>query len=377
MTRSKEIKVFVDAHVFDGEYQGTRTFIRGIYTILATYPGIKLFIGGYNVEQLKLNFPENENVFFVKYRFKSSFLRLTLEIPSIIRKHKIEYGHFQYIVPLIKNCKFIVTTHDLLFLEFPDQFPFAYRITKRILFEKSLLRSDIITTVSNYSGSSIQKFLKIKKDKIYITPNGIDSRYFEDYNKDKSSSFIKSKYRIDKYILYVSRIEPRKNHLSLLKAYLEERLFEKNIFLVFLGHESIKVPELNKILLSLSEGIRKCIIIKYDVPDDDLIEFYRGAELFVYPSLAEGFGIPPIEAAACKIPVLCSNETAMKDFSFFNDGLFDPLNITELKTKINRALDRPNNSEYLESISLEVKKRYSWDVSAKKIYELLISNSVN
>ena len=117
------IKIFLDAHVFDGEFQGSRTFIKELYNILLQKKDLEFYIAAYDLENLKRYFPKAENIFFIKLKKRSSILRLLIEIPQLIKKHGISYAHFQYMVPPVKNCRFIVTTHDVLFNEFPKEFP--------------------------------------------------------------------------------------------------------------------------------------------------------------------------------------------------------------------------------------------------------------
>src|SRR5215203_2033157 len=246
MAPSNKVRIFVDAHVFDGEYQGTRTFIKGIYELLSKKQNILLYLGAYDIGGLKRDFQDNRRINFIKYRSKSALIRLSYDIPDIIRTYKIDYAHFQYIVPPYKNCKFIVTTHDLLFNEYPEEFSLGYRLTKNFLFKRSALRSDIITTVSEYSKKSIYKYFGVNPQDIVVTPNGVADVFFQKHNKQESANFIYEKYGISNFILYVSRIERRKNHILLVKAFLELELYKQDYHLVLLGHQSIKVPELDK-----------------------------------------------------------------------------------------------------------------------------------
>lgn len=365
------IKLFVDAHVFDKEYQGTRTFIKGMYRALTAYPNIEIFIAASDIKNLKREFDGFKNMFFIQYKSKKTLLRLNYEIPLIIRKYKIEYAHFQYVAPFIKNCKFIVTTHDIIFCEQPQEFPLSYRLSRQFLFKLSAKRADVLTTVSEHSKEMIQKHFRINGEKISVIHNGIAENFFASYDKASSEKYIASKYGLHKYILYVSRMEPRKNHAALLKAFTELSLYEQGYHLVFLGRQSLKETELDKIISSLPEKIKSYLFIDDSINDEDLIEFYRAADLFVYPSKAEGFGIPPLEAAAMKIPVLCSHSTAMADFSFFNGEQFDPFNYEEIKNKLRLALEITAGEKRLNELSHFVKEKYSWQKSAQVLYELI------
>jgi len=374
MSTPAGIRLFVDAHVFDSEFQGTRTFIKGIYTILAGQPGLVIYMAAFDTDNLKKNFPDHDNIVFIKYRSTSGFTRLITDIPSIIRKYDIQYAHFQYITPVFKNCRYITTTHDVIFNEYPAEFSLTYRLVKNFLFKVSALRSDIITTVSAYSRKSIRKYLKVKSKEIHVVPNGVAEKFFVPYDKAASKSFIANKYGIGKFILYVSRIEPRKNHILLLKAWLELELYRQDCHLVLLGHQSIRVPGLDETLNGLPENVKRFIYIKSDIGDTDLLEFYRSALLFVYPSKAEGFGIPPLEAAALKTPVLCSNTSAMSAFDFFGEDLINPLDDESFKTKLQHAVNNPHNEAYLDNLSGIIRREYSWARSAQKLYEIILKD---
>lgn len=368
------IKIFVDAHCFDTEYQGTRTFIKGIYTMLAQKSNLSLFLAAYDVGHLKQQFPNKSNITFIKYKSRSRFFRLAVDIPRIIKKHKIQYAHFQYIAPFTKSCKHIVTLHDVLFEEYPHAFPFFYKLTKKILFKRSALSADILTTVSAYSKKSIHKYFSIPFNRVHVVPNGVDALYFGHYDKAAAKAYIKKHFDCDKYILYVSRFEPRKNHLALLNAFLQLRLYEKNYHLVLLGHASISVPEFTRKLNALPQELRKYILIADKIGNKQLLFFYRAADVFMYPSLAEGFGIPALEAGAVGTPVICSNKTALSDFHFFSKNHVDPTDEFLLQNRLADLLQNGQDAELLKKISNKIKNNYSWLVAAEKLYQLILND---
>jgi glycosyltransferase involved in cell wall biosynthesis len=364
-------KIFVDAHVFDSEYQGTRTFIREIYLILASKPDLELYLAAVDIQNLKKEFKNDSKIIFVQYSNKSSLSRLLFELPGLLKKLKIDIAHFQYIVPPVKTTRYLVTTHDVIFNEFPEEFSRGYRYSKNFLFGYSAKRSDILTTVSHYSERSIRKHLKIRNKPIHVIPNGVSKRFFEPYNKTEAEEYISETYKISNFVLYVSRFEPRKNHVLLLQSFLDLDLFAKGYQLVLLGHRSLEVPEFDNLYNSLTADIQKRIFIHSRINDKDLLGFYRAAQVFVYPSKAEGFGIPPLEAGALKIPVLCSNASAMSDFTFFGDNHFDPTNQEEFNNKLARVIANDKEDRNLLFVSDTIRDQYSWESSAQKLYELI------
>lgn len=361
-----KIKIVVDAHVFDHSFQGTATYIKGLYNSLVNDESFEITLCAHNIENIKLHFPD-ERFNFIQLKSDSKVKRLLIELPAIIRGNQFDFAHFQYIVPFFKNCKFIVTVHDVLFLDYKSYFPFFYRLKNGLLFKHSAKRSDVVLTVSQYSKDRISDNFGIKRDSIFVTPNAVDK---VDFN---NLSDVKSKYKLKKYILFVSRFEPRKNQIGLLKAYINLKLFNQGYDLVFLGskNEKIEIEEYNRLLNEIPQELKNQIKFFENIPFDDLFSFYKNADCFVYPSFAEGFGIPPIEAANLNCKVLCSNKTAMRDFSFFK-YMFDPEDQFEFEQKLNAVLK--DQSYPFEEIKNEINKIYDWDNIAFNFGELIKKN---
>ena len=360
------MRLLVDAHVLDGKYQGTRTYIEGIYKYMVNHNDIDFYFAANNIENLSKTFGCANNIHFIQLKSNNSIKRLAYEFPLLIKRYKIDYAHFQYISPLIKCCKEIVTVHDILFLDYPQFFPKSYKIKNSILFKRSAQRADILLTLSSYSRDAINKHFNIPKSNIYITPNAVTLP-----EKECQLPDIKKKFNIDRYILSVSRIEPRKNHQLLLQAFVELKLYKKEIKQVLVGVKDLKNKEFYNYYDNLTDEIKKYILI-IQVPYLDLVALYKQALLFIFPSFAEGFGIPPIEAIMYDCPTLCSNQTAMKEFDFLNSFLFSPYNIEELKSKITDCLNGINPTIIKEQ-KKKILEKYNWEKISDDIYNLIKS----
>jgi glycosyltransferase involved in cell wall biosynthesis len=360
----KKVNFFVDCHVFDGNLQGTTTYLKGLYQELINDKSKNFFLAAHSIDNLQSIFGTHENVIFLKYASKNKIFRLLYDIPKLITKHKIDYAHFQYVVPPIKKCQYIVTIHDVLFLDYPQYFPLLYRIKNRFLFKKSAKKSDLVLTVSQYSKDKIEEHFNVSNVK--IIPNAVDPEYFKQYNKETEVQIVKRKYNLENYFLFVSRWEPRKNHHSLLKTFVENEHYKK-YKIVFVGDDAIENKAYNSYYQFLENDIKEKVVRLKNVEFQDLVHLIRAARLSIYPSLAEGFGIPPLESIACGIPTVCSNTTAMSDFDFIGDCLFDPLNTNDLNLKINNAL----NDNLLEEKKHQVEKKYNWNSSANFFKKLL------
>lgn len=371
------MKIFVDGYLLNKEHQGTKTYIRELYKEFANQnPNILIFIGCFKDLKIEKDFGDYKNVLFIYYRKSNRVLRMLFEIPKIISKNKFDFAHFQYVIPFItsKSCKYIVTIHDILFNDFKHYFSFTYRLKRNFLFKYSAKRADFLLTVSSYSKDRIMSYYKLGKKEILITPNGVNYEYFQEFNKNESIKYIEDKYGIKNYILYVSRIEPRKNQQSLLKAFLEIDL--EDIQLVFIGVKSIKNKEFDAVLNNMNSKHKNKVHVLQNISDKDLFFFYKAAKVFVYPSLAEGFGIPPLEAGALKIPVVSSNKTSMKDFDFFSPNLIDIDKFGTFKKTLKNVLIEKDEL-HLNQVQNAIKKTYNWKKSSDIITDILNNNEKN
>ena len=136
--------LFVDAHTFDESHQGIRTFIKGVYEEIDVHSSeLHIYLAANNIDNLKKEFRDQPNFKYIKLKSKNKYIRLAYEIPKIIKCNTFDYAHFNYYLPLFlnKKCKYIVTIHDVLFIDFPQYFPLKYRLINTILFKRLLKKS--------------------------------------------------------------------------------------------------------------------------------------------------------------------------------------------------------------------------------------------
>lgn len=365
-TRSKRLRnvtsptLLVDMHCFDDPLsQGTTTHLRGLYTRLPKLsPDITFLFAARDIEKLKRIFGEAPNIRYVRLRSESRIWRLSLEFSWLIKKHKVTAAHFQYVGPIFKTCKTIITLHDILFKDYEQLFPARYRLSKGPAFEMAAKSADLLCVVSEYTRSRIINHYDIPREEIAVVPNGVEPEFFSQHVPRLAEL-------PEKYILYVSRIEPRKNHRALVEAFGRLDLAQKGYHLVLIGTETIPTPSLYKALHELDPFSRSRVIMLPHVEQHLLVSWYRYASLFVYPTLAEGFGIPPLEAAASCCPVICNNATSMTDFSFFGSNLIDINNRQLLDNKIMENLKQPSYN--LKETAQEIHQLYNWDHIARNI----------
>ena len=361
------MKLLVDAHVFDDLSQGSKTYLEGIYSAVVDKDSQDDF---YFASHDRGAIPEKllgqANTHHLQFTGHNKFVRLGLNIPDLIKKNKIEWAHFQYISPLVKTCPEIVTIHDLLFLEYPQYFPRDYRVIRNFLFKRSAKRAEWVLTVSEFSRAALIRYYQLDPKKVIITPNGILDFFWEPADIAADTGHLPG---LDQFILYVSRFEPRKNQAGLLRSYLDLQLWKQGIQLVFVGGKGIRSAEFDQRYESLNDQIKRMILFFRDLPSVNLKWLYQNSLLFVYPSFAEGFGIPPLEAIACGANVICSSATAMSEFRFLGDRLFEPTRRDEMTQKMDFYLKHPS-TDSSTSIRDHVRNQYSWDVAAQRFLSI-------
>jgi glycosyltransferase involved in cell wall biosynthesis len=362
-----KIKIFVDCHVFDEGFQGTRTYIQGLYIELIKLNKYDIYLACCDVLNLKSIFGDQSNLTYLEYKSHNKFYRLLIDIPRLIKKNKIDYAHFQYTVPPIKCCKYIVSTHDVLFLDYPEYFPKTDSFIKKNLFKYSAKKSEILLTGSNFSKNRLEKHFNVKN--VYVQVYGVEDVFFEAYDNEKTKREVADKYGVCDYLIYISRHEPRKNHFLLLKSFVGLKLYE-NHDLVFVGDITFRDSKFDELMESLGPEIRSKVKLLNKVEFKEMIRLLRGASLAIYPSKAEGFGLPPLESVAAQIPTICSNTTSMAEFDFFEDDFINPFDFEDIKSKIANKLENPDKKR-LKELADFIRQKYNWNASAVFFIKIL------
>lgn len=312
-------KILFDGSVLDGSPQGTTSYIQGMAEALSHDHEVTVLCRSY--KSFRKYFGFQSKVSFQRMRSNSIFPRLFFEIPLRSRFGGYDFVFSQYLTPVIKTTKQIVCIHDLVFLDYPQFFSRKYSFIRRLLFKYSASRSDIVCTVSDYSKNSLMKWFNIDKEKIIVTKNAVDLQRF---NKISAVPELECK----DFFLYVSRIEPRKNHIALVDALLHSNL--STFHLVFAGSATFGFEELVEYIQEVGLNDR----ISFLVPtDSELAWLYRNCSATFYPSMCEGFGIPVIESVMLGAKTFVANNTALAELKPLADDLFtatDTKKITEL-----------------------------------------------
>ncbi|MBD1382680.1 glycosyltransferase family 4 protein [Metabacillus arenae] len=256
--------------------------------------------------------------------------------------------------PIFKRNQ-IVVVHDTAIYAYPEGFSLPFRIWYKMMFTFFKILSKKILTISQFSRKELIKYLKINPKKLELISEG--KEHFDSIKEDNT---ILSKFKLkkNKYILAVSSLNPNKNFKALIDAikYLTEEDFE----VVIAGGTDIKV--FNKVNI----GNDKIKQVGY-VTDEDLKGLYMNAGCFVFPSIYEGFGLPPLEAMSTGCPVLVSNVGPMPEVSGEAAIYFNPKDSKELAEKIKYVMNNADVKKELQIKGLQQAKKFSWETAANQL----------
>jgi glycosyltransferase involved in cell wall biosynthesis len=365
-------KIGIDIHVFNNFYQGSRTYLKNIIlSLLSIDDRNQYYLYTNSVEDSKriLNLKSN-NVIFRKYHLKNPIGRLALNIPYFELKDGLDIFHSQYISPIFSHSKEIVTIHDILFESYPDYFSPFFIFRSKWLVKRSAKRAERIFTVSHFCKQEIVDKYGISEDKIEVTYNGIDFNVFHPNHSAEAKDKIRKKYNLkNRIILTVGRLDPRKNHVSLVKAFnmvMQKKNLEYDLVMIGQRHFGY-----DKIFNEIKNtNVPNRIKTLENVNDNELAIFYNLAEFFVYPSVAEGFGIPVLEAMACGLPVITSNKTSLPEIVNEAGISIDTTNVDLMAQVIEYLCENPREKVRLSNLSIAQSKKFSWYKSAKTVFKV-------
>jgi Glycosyltransferase len=269
---------------------------------------------------------------------------------------------------LNRNVKKILTIHDLIPLLYPDSY--SPNLAKRWNTSLKLIvnRADHIIAISEKTREDCIKYLDIPKQDITVTPLGYSNVYHHMENIEEVKDYIKNTYNLERYILFVGRVEERKNLPPVIKALYELKKAGLKHKLLIIGGMGWKHEEVLREIDRLN--LQDEVIFPGYIPEEDLVKFYNAADLFVYPSLYEGFGLPPLEAMACGTPVVTSNTSSLPEVVGDAGIMVDPLDVDALADSMHRVLTDDHLSEKLRNMGIARAREFSWEKTAQKTWKV-------
>jgi len=274
------------------------------------------------------------------------------------------------VLPPLTPCKSVVTIHDCIHLRFPQYLPnrlgYAYARTSMSI---ATHWSSRVLTVSEASKRDILKYFRVPASKIDVIYNAIDERFGEAPTEDDIER-VRERYQLhDPFVLYAGNIKPHKNLERLIEAFHMIRRGElEHVKLLIIGDEISKYATLRRAVHRYK--LHKHVRFFGFVPNQTLAVLYRLAAVFVFPSLYEGFGLPPLEAMASGTPVITSNVSSLPEVVGDAALLIDPMQPDAIAAAIRRVLSDPALREDLRARGLRRAREFSWERSIGRVRQI-------
>ena len=306
---------------------------------------------------------------FLQYKKFLPFAYSHLLVAAFLGRQWLDIYHSPaYSIPLAySNSKLaVVTVHDLAIYHEAEWFPKRQKFSTKIVVPGSLKKARKIIAVSDSTKKDIVRFLKIPAQKIQVIYEGVDKRV-------KKNLHVEEKFSIKgKFILFVGTLEPRKNITGLIRAYnkLKGTNIYKDYQLVITGKKGWLFEEIFKLVKAL--GLERKVIFTDYVSQEDKIGLLDAADLFIFPSFYEGFGLPVLESMQQGTPVVCSNTTSLPEVAGKAALFVNPRSIKEISQAIYKVLTDKKLYNDLLLAGFEQAKRFSWEKCARetlKVYE--------
>jgi len=357
----------VDAHAIGQHLTGNETYVRNLLNCFATLDQDADFITYLSREDAFADVPPR----FLKRRVAvNPFVRLGFDLPRRLRQDKPHLLHVQYTAPLFCPSPVVASVHDVSFLEHPGYFTPFRALQLRCTVSRTVKSAARVITPSEFSKRSILSSYRLDEEKVVVLPYGVASA-FRPMPRAAAQRWLHGSFGLRApFILTVGDLVPRKNHVGLIRAF--EKLVrthpELPHQLVIVGKENWRASTVRATAKQSSVADR--IHFTGFVSDEGLLRFYGGCDLFVYPSLYEGFGLPILEAMACGRAVACSNTSAMPEVADSAAILFDPASDDQIALALRDLLLNSELRQRMERLGMQRAAMFSWERTAVKTLDL-------
>jgi len=309
---------------------------------------------------------ESPRLRVVSFRMRPYTLWEQVGLPAAIARHGVEVFHSPLGLPVLCPVPSLTTVHDVCFLTHPETFTRRMRTYFRVFLPLATRRARLVLTVSEASARALVELLAVPRDKIRVVPNGIATD-LAPVTDPAMLRRVRRRYRLpEAFVLYVGTLEPRKNLVRLVDAcarlWRAGRLDQR---LVLVGKRGWLADDLFRFVERTGCGDR--VVLPGYVAREDLAAVYSAASAFVYPSLCEGFGLPPLEAMACGTPVVASRATSLPEVLGDAARLVDPLDVDALAEAIRAVTEDGALRARLRTSGLARARGFTWEAAARRM----------
>jgi glycosyltransferase involved in cell wall biosynthesis len=297
-------------------------------------------------------------------------LREQFSVPLALQRARVDLFHApHYVVSPLTRCPFVVTIHDCIHLRFPEYLPNRMApVYAHQMMALSARRARRILTVSQASKRDILHYFGVPPTKVEVIYNALDERLADPPSADDLERVRQRFLLTAPFVLYTGNIKPHKNLDRLIEAFALVRRQTDNLKLLIIGDAISKYPNLRRLVHR--HQLHRDVRFLGFVPDATLAALYRMAAVFVFPSLYEGFGLPPLEAMASGTPVITSNVSSLPEVVGDAALLIDPLRPDQIAAAIQRILSDDALRADLVRRGRERARAFSWDRSVARVRDV-------
>jgi glycosyltransferase involved in cell wall biosynthesis len=370
------MRIGIDAHAIGARQGGNETYITNLIKSLAEIDGDNL----YTIYLADAGAAAQWRESFTT-RYKNFSLRLLPPPTPLVRvpvyltyelfRRPVDVLHVQYTAPPFCRVPVVVTIHDLAFERMPETFTRRGSFQLKLTVRRTAKKAARVATVSEYSRQDLLDIYKLPPEKVVVTYNGVESSFNPRPSVPNEAEEVRRRFGVSRdFLLAVGSLQPRKNLVRLIRAYARLRS-ERQDFrpqLVIVGRKLWLASE-------IFDEVKRHpwaddVILTGYVADEDLPALYRAARAFVYPSLFEGFGLPPLEAMACGTPVVTSDVSSLPEITGDAALLIDPNDERALASALIEVVNNDRLRAELREKGIAQAMKFTWRDAAEKTLRL-------
>jgi glycosyltransferase involved in cell wall biosynthesis len=366
----------IDAHAIGARQGGNETYIANLIKSLAEIDGDNLYTiyladAGAAAQWRERLTTRHKNFSVRLLPPPTPLVRVPVYLTYELFRRPVDVLHVQYTAPPFCRAPLVVTIHDLAFERLPETFTRRGSFQLKLTVRRTAKKAAKIATVSEYSRQDLLDIYKLPPEKVVVTYNGVESSFTPQPSVPNEAEEIRKRFGVSRdFLLAVGSLQPRKNLVRLIRAYARLRS-EREDFrpqLVIVGRKLWLTSEI------FDEVKRQRwaddVILTGYVADEDLPALYRAARAFVYPSLFEGFGLPPLEAMASGTPVVTSDVSSLPEITGDAALLIDPNDERALANALIEIMNNDRLRAELREKGLAQAKKFTWRDAAEKTLRL-------
>lgn len=366
----------IDAHAIGARQGGNETYIRNLIRALAEVDGANRYTiylaNARAADEWRNGWATRFPNFDVRLLLPPTpVVRVPVWLAFELRRRPVDVLHVQYTAPPFCAAPVVVTIHDLAFEHLPETFTRRGAMQLKLTVRRTARQAARVATVSEFSRQDLLRTYRLPPEKVVVTYNGIEPHFTPEPQTTDEAATVRQQFNIARdYLLAVGSLQPRKNLVRLIRAYARLRRDNESFApqLVIVGRKLWLADEVFAEVKQ--QPWAKDVILTGYVSDEDLPALYRHAAAFVYPSLFEGFGLPPLEAMACGTPVVTSNTSSLPEVVGNAALLIDPYDEPALTRALLQIMnDQPLRARLREQGIIQA-RRFTWRTAAEQTLQL-------